>query len=142
MNPPPERSEAMARVRERFPKAVAQQDQQGWYVRAINADGHLYGFLGRAQTESEAWIQAARLLVMLTDEKSPPGRVNVTLSSKETQTLLGAEDPIQVVRCPYCGELTLANQVEQPVDYCHHTVIRDPLGVPGSDAPYLSDYDK
>lgn len=53
----------------------------------------------------------------------------MNLSVTETQKLLGAEEPIEVVRCPYCGELTLATQVEQPVDYCRHDVIPDPLGV-------------
>jgi hypothetical protein len=53
----------------------------------------------------------------------------MTLSAKETQQLLGADDPIPVVRCPYCGALTLATQVEQPVDYCHHDVIPDPAGL-------------
>ena len=41
----------------------------------------------------------------------------MTLSVKETQQLLGAEEPVKVVRCPYCGQSTLATQVEQPVDY-------------------------
>jgi hypothetical protein len=58
----------------------------------------------------------------------------MTLSVKETQHLLGAEEAIEVVRCPYCGELTLATQVEPPVDYCHHDVIPDPLGVLGTPA--------
>lgn len=54
--------QAIALVRERFPNAVADHDAQGWYVRAINADGDLYGFLGRAPTGPEAWMLAAQLM--------------------------------------------------------------------------------
>ncbi len=54
--------QAIALVRKHFPQAVASQDACGWYVRLINGEGRLYGFLGRAPTGPEAWIQAAQLL--------------------------------------------------------------------------------
>ncbi len=64
MNLPLEWSEeqAIVRVRARFPQAVADHDEWGWYVRAITADGRLYGFLGRKPTGPAAWIEAAQLL--------------------------------------------------------------------------------
>lgn len=27
-------------------------------------------------------------------------------------------------RCPFCGHCTLADQIEAPLDYCHHEVLR------------------
>ena len=59
--------EAIAQVRGRFPQSVAQQDHQAWYVRAVDADGNLYGFLGRKPTAPEAWIEAAKLLLLLSE---------------------------------------------------------------------------
>lgn len=56
---------AVAQVRARFPLAVADHDEQGWHVRAIGANGHLYGLLGRKPTAPEAWADAAKLLQML-----------------------------------------------------------------------------
>lgn len=65
--------EAVARVRERFPLAVAAHHDRGWFVHAINAVGDLYGFLGCAPSGAEAWIQAAQLLDLFADEKPTPG---------------------------------------------------------------------
>lgn len=59
--------QAIAAVRVRFPQSVAQHDDRGWYVRAVDAEGNLYGFFGRKPTGPEAWIEAAKLLQLLSE---------------------------------------------------------------------------
>ncbi len=33
------------------------------------------------------------------------------------------EDEIEIVRCPYCGQWTASEDIECPIDYCHHDIV-------------------